>query len=63
VADLQGVPGDGEEDEQCGDEGDEQQLFSDECQECGAEFRVPEASTSLVECPDCGASGARTVAS
>ncbi len=38
-------------------------LYRYHCAECNNEFETPEVSTSQVECPACGASGARSIQS
>lgn len=42
---------------------EEETLYRYHCTECENEFETPEVSTSQVECPGCGSSGARSIQS
>lgn len=41
----------------------EEPLYRYHCTACETEFETPEVSTSQVECPSCGTSGARNIQS
>jgi rRNA maturation endonuclease Nob1 len=41
--------------------GNEEELYRYHCLECDTEFESTEVSTSQVECPSCGASGALSI--
>lgn len=41
--------------------GNEEELYRYHCMECNSEFESAEVSTSQVECPSCGASGALSI--
>lgn len=41
--------------------GDEEIAYRYHCRECAREFETPETSMKAITCPNCGASGSRSI--